>query len=407
MSGVPQMKCAKPRIKYMLAGLLLTSAGANAQAQTPVASAEEVLAAVKHAMVDAALDETVSVISSAYIDSRGQLIESSFFDTSATVRGVRMLEYLPQAEPVRSPAADLPPSLAEVKDGVCAIHANRSYAPALLVSSDISLGHGRISDAMVHDIRVSTQRLLDHSIANNGQWQVIHEDERLKQLNAYQRVMVGVQPFEQAQYELRWTVSKQAYGADRGFTQRTLTQGRDVAGAAARQVLSNNPIMTARFNARAQAQAVLFSFELIDRHSGDVLSGMQAAVNLPADEVGLLAGPDLPATLATSIAPHIDAFFASLSAEKQCQLNRFPIVEAVADGSGDLRIMLGATGRARLGDRFLLAQTPWQGGDQVFNSNLIGSLSIGEIIHLDSYQSVIRIIAGNGTADELRYAVPF
>jgi hypothetical protein len=413
------MKSSMPPSWYALMGFWLlccTSASAQSPAGTSVSaedisaediSAEELLAAVKHVLVDAALDETVNVTSSAYIDSQGQLIESSFFDTSATVRGVRMLEYLPQAEPVRSPESDLPASLSGIREGVCAIHAGRFYTPALLVSSDISLGHGRISDAMVHDIRVATQRMLDHSVALNGQWQVIHQDERIKQLNAYERVMTGLQPFEQAQYELRWTVTKQPYGTGMGFARRTLTQGRDYADAAARRVLSNNPVTATRFNARSQALAVQFSFELIDRLNGDVLRGMQTTVNLSADAAGLLAERDLPATLATAMAPQLEAFFTTLSAEYQCQLNRFAILGGAGDGSDDLRIMLGASGRARLGDRFLLAQTPWQGGDQVFNSNLISSLSIGEIIHLDSHQSVIRIIAGNGTVDELKYAVPF
>ncbi len=402
------MKSPTLQSRLVLIGFSLACwTSASAQSPADALSAEDLLAAVKHVLVDAALDETVNVTSSAYIDSQGQLIESSFFDTSATVRGVRMLEYLPQVQPVRSPALDLPASLSGVREGVCAIHAGKSYAAALLVSSDIRLGQGRINDAMANDIRTATQRMLDHSIADNGQWLVIHEDERLKRLNAYERAMIGVQPFEQSQYELRWTVTKQPFGTGMGFTQRALTQGRDTAGAAARQVLSNNPIIATRFNARSPAVAVQFNVELIDRLSGDVLKNMQVAVNLPADEAGLMVSQDLPATLASAMAPQVEAFFTTLSAQHQCQLNRFPMVAGVGVDSGDLHIMLGALGRARLGDRFLLAQTPWQGGDQVFNSNLISSLSIGEIIHLDSYRSVIRIIAGNGTADELKYAVPF
>ena len=69
--------------------------------------------------------------------------------------------------------------------------------------------------------------------------------------------------------------------------------------------------------------------------------------------------------------------------------------------------MLGSANDAKLGDRFLLIETPWQGGQQTLNTNLVGSLSIGEIVQLDRYQSTMQIIAGNGTPADLNFALPF
>ena len=48
------------------------------------------LSQVKAALVDAAMQQGVSVVSNAYVDSKGELIESSFFRSGAIVRGIRI-----------------------------------------------------------------------------------------------------------------------------------------------------------------------------------------------------------------------------------------------------------------------------------------------------------------------------
>lgn len=406
----PDMKRATLNICCVLLCMWLPIS-ASAQPSAESVSAEELLAAVKHVMVDAALDESVNVVSSAFIDSNGQLIESSYFDATTNVRGVRMLEYLPQVEPVSAPEALLPESLRGVRNGVCAIRANAAFVPTLLVSAEVSLGHGRINDTMAEAIKGAMQGVLASSIAGHGQWVVVQEDERAARLSEYERVMIGVQRFEQAQYELRWRATTQPYGTGMTTAQRVISQGRDHASAAARQLLARNPVIPANFNARAQPVAVQFIVELLDRRTGEVIQAMRANVNLGADAVGLIADAEQPVKLTAALAPQMDNFFATFAKEQRCRLNQFPIVATGSfDGSNDItdfQIMLGEANRAALGDRFLLTPTPWQGGQQVFNSTLVGALSIAEIVQLDRHHAVVRIIAGNGTPEALNYAVPF
>ena len=51
------------------------------------------LSLVRQALADAALEKGVSVVSSAYVDEDGELFESSFYRSGATLRGVRMTQY--------------------------------------------------------------------------------------------------------------------------------------------------------------------------------------------------------------------------------------------------------------------------------------------------------------------------
>jgi hypothetical protein len=73
----------------------------------------------------------------------------------------------------------------------------------------------------------------------------------------------------------------------------------------------------------------------------------------------------------------------------------------------DLQIRIGAANNARAGDRFLIIETPWEGGQQTLNSNLVSSLSIGEIVQVDEFQSTLQVIAGNGSVRDLKFALPF
>ena len=56
-------------------------------------SSDSELRSVKEALVEAAMEKGISVVSNAYIDSGGELIESSFYRSGATLRGIRIPQY--------------------------------------------------------------------------------------------------------------------------------------------------------------------------------------------------------------------------------------------------------------------------------------------------------------------------
>jgi hypothetical protein len=56
-------------------------------------SSNSELRSVKEALVEAAMEKGVSVVSNAYIDSSGELIESSFYRSGVTLRGIRIPQY--------------------------------------------------------------------------------------------------------------------------------------------------------------------------------------------------------------------------------------------------------------------------------------------------------------------------
>lgn len=81
----------------MLAVTLVGQAGAQDKPATAIAlhgEPEQLLQAIRSALVDAATDAPTRVVSSAWIDERGSLQESSQWHSQLRVRGVRVLSYL-------------------------------------------------------------------------------------------------------------------------------------------------------------------------------------------------------------------------------------------------------------------------------------------------------------------------
>lgn len=105
-------------ISALLALLVLACLSAPARAAEPTVpvrnlSAEERLDAIRHGLVQAALEGSTRVESVAWLDSQGRLQESSSFRSGMQVRGVQVLSYLrdPEGQPrarLQMPAAAVP-----------------------------------------------------------------------------------------------------------------------------------------------------------------------------------------------------------------------------------------------------------------------------------------------------------
>lgn len=377
-------------------------------------TAEALLAALKHALVDAAQEQTVNVTSNAYIDASGQLVESNFFDTQATVRGVRVLEYLPSPPPDAASAhATLPDSLKDAHDGVCAVTAPTQYRPTLLVSAKSELGEGRVNASQAAQIAQAARLLMDNHGALNLQWELVHDDPQVTQLSEYDRLLTGKVAFDDADYELSWTLSTSAAaGSDNtgpvSTARRLIRQGLSYTDSLARVLVSNNPLLPIDTPGADSAVTLYHQITLINRRNGESLHTLQFEDTLAADTSQLRSRHTQEvADIVSALAPQLDNFMRDLERTHACQLRQIPLLVQRGEPTPPLQMRLGTANDAKLGDRFLLIETPWQGGQQTLNTNLVGSLSIGEIVQIDRYLSTVQIIAGNGSPADLTFALPF
>jgi hypothetical protein len=184
------------------------------------------------------------------------------------------------------------------------------------------------------------------------------------------------------------------------------------ASSAARYLAEANPIIPLALPASDPAVTLYHQLALINRRTGATLHTQAFDVTLPATDSQLRRSPpQLASDVTRDLGPQLEAFFEDLEAAHACQLRQFAVLPAVGSQPDSptqtLQIRIGAANNARPGDRFLIIETPWEGGQQTLNSNLVSSLSIGEIVQVDEFQSTLQVIAGNGSARDLKFALPF
>jgi hypothetical protein len=384
--------------------LLQAQTAAQESALPTPGEAEQLLETIRQVLVEAAVDDTVTVVSSAYIDANGRLIESAYFDTETVVRGVRVLDYLPKDTAAPDPAERLPASLAGLREGVCALAPERHYAPTVLVSAHVALGHGRLNDAQSAALIAQTTRAIDASVARSAAWVAVHEDPRLAQANAYERLVSGLQDIAPTDYALRWSLSE-APSAELAPAQR-LRQGLETLSSSGRALLAANPLLPLELAARTPPVLARFEVELVDLARNQVLSSRTHSVPLWSGTPALVARADDLAVLETDLQRQIDDFLAAVQRDHQCGLRQFALQASPQDPAHSV-LRLGTQNGARVGDRFLLVQAPWSGAEDTLNGDLVATMAIAEIVALESYEATLAIVAGPLTPGAARIAIAF
>ena len=158
---------ATRRICYVLSISLLWTNSAVAEQLV----AEAKLEAVKQRLVDLALQSDVHLGSSAYLDSKGVLHETSIMSSSADIRGVRVLAYLDEAgiDTVSIDAnifanLECPGSRPDIR---------RQALVRMVMDTAYSDGDYRVGDHYVSELLNHTEQTLLQFLAASQDWQTV------------------------------------------------------------------------------------------------------------------------------------------------------------------------------------------------------------------------------------------
>lgn len=368
-------------------------------------SAEEVLSAIKNALVDAALDESVNVVSSAYIDTQGRLIESTYYNTNETIRGIRVLEYLQEQNQIVTETTQLPESLLNIKEGVCTIKPSRSYSPSVRVQGQIDLGNGRLNNSMSHHISTNLNQILNEHGRDYG-WVLISEDKRIERLTPYERLVTGLENNDHTEFELNWSLSEVSSISMFSHPVTWMMQRINKAKQQTYALNEKNPLADKPSDSRSPQTLVKVHLEMIDLRDQHTMSEKEYFVSYHEEAVDLVSNDQDIEELLSSLDEAFDSFIQDVTKTNQCRINQYTLEES-GQSDTELKIILGEDNGAKEGERFLLFESPWEGGNEALNSNLVGSLSIGEITRLEKDHAYLKIIAGNGSWKTLKSAVAF
>ena len=398
------------------------------------------LSLVRQALADAALEKGVSVVSSAYVDEDGELVESSFYRSGATLRGVRMTQYF-EDDPYD--AQVLFSDTAFNVNQSCQDLAPHKYRKAvsidtsgLLVGNRFDLEFFNTLDEFRSEIEMSATS----AIAGNPDYYVLPVNNRTIQEN--HRYYAELSPRSNSvdnrnsNYVIRAEIidlSAVRYSAKKFYK-------RGISGSKNLQKFVKNgfkrPLIP--YENREEISKSSFDFELvISIVQNDVLGSARRVIAQNSLKVRYDEDNDsmslrepliddlrrlIPSITEENLSSNetvasardlsvISQIFKSILGQAanqiNCEVEVLKTYDSEASFDDGMRLNQGLLSGVNIGDRFILSESDFTTGMNPISSTQLENLAIAEVTEISEYSSVLRVIEGSQQDLYSLNAVPF
>ena len=395
---------------------------------------------VRQALADAALEKGVSVVSSAYVDEDGELVESSFYRSGATLRGVRMTQYF-EDDPYD--AQVLFSDTAFNVNQSCQDLAPHKYRKAVSIdTSGLLVGNGFDLEFFntLDEFRSEIEMSATSAIAGNPDYYVLPVNNRTIQEN--HRYYAELSPRSNSvdnrnsNYVIRAEIidlSAVRYSAKKLYK-------RGMSGSKNLQKFVKNgfkrPLIP--YENREEISKSSFDFELvISIVQNDVLGSArrviaQNSLKLRYDESNdsmslrepLIDGLRrlIPGITEENLSSNetvasardlsvISQIFKSILGQAanqiNCEVEVLKTYDSEASFDDGMRLNQGLLSGVNIGDRFILSESDFTTGMNPISSTQLENLAIAEVTEISEYSSVLRVIEGSQQDLYSLNAVPF
>jgi len=371
------------------------------------------LETIKAEVLNAAVADGVSVVSSAYINGDGQLVESSFYRAGGGIRGIRMQALLEdqnadvhagyiETSPLNPKLScdQLPPpryarSLAlsfalldQVKEqakrhvrelGEVSTLLQDAVSTEINTSSQWSLLSVRNSDRQAEEpvslyTRFTDGSFIDHR-NNNTALRVTVIDFSPQELNPAQTLRAGT----------------------RGLRRLGSQLGAEIGLGVDRSVLAGSRV-------REGMIEVSLMLSLVELDSGETEIARQRLNLKVALRDGQIANAD---RMQGQIASATASLLARGQATLRCQPESLVVYSQLEFSDATPTLNQGASVGVRRGDRFLLSTRKFTDAEQLLDSEMLESLSIAEVVRVNPHNAELRILEGPTTVGLHKSALPF
>ena len=371
------------------------------------------LETIKAEVLNAAVADGVSVVSSAYINGDGQLVESSFYRAGGGIRGIRMQAFLEdqnadvhagyiETSPLNPKLScdQLPPpryarSLAlsfalldQVKEqakrhvrelGEVSTLLKDAVSTEINTSSQWSLLSVRNSDRQAEEpvslyTRFTDGNFIDHR-NNNTALRVTVIDFSPQELNPAQTLRAGT----------------------RGLRRLGSQLGAEIGLGVDRSVLAGSRV-------REGMIEVSLMLSLVELDSGETEIARQRLNLKVALRDGQIANAD---RMQGQIASATASLLARGQATLRCQPESLVVYSQLEFSDATPTLNQGASVGVRRGDRFLLSTRKFTDAEQLLDSEMLESLSIAEVVRVNPHNAELRILEGPTTVGLHKSALPF
>jgi len=407
-------------------------------------SSDSELRSVKEALVEAAMEKGVSVVSNAYIDSDGKLIESSFYRSEVTLRGIRMPQYFLD-EPEPYDAKLLFSDTAFNTSLNCQELSPHRYRKAISIDTS-SVFSEDFADQQFGAILASLRSEIDMSatsaIAANDSYYIIPINYGSKIITSQYEAALLPQTRSADSRNTNFIIKAEItnvnpviYSAGRMY-EKGLTQARRV-GKLISTELGLKSVLTAS-PGKATSSVVLasidFDLKISFLRNGGLRENFEKTIELRFDReenriklrepllnqltnfTSRLNYKNISFNESSSSArdlAHITASFRSIieSSTEQinCEIEELKTYLADEDeaGASTIKLNQGIIAGISVGDQFILSESNFSTSLNPISSDQLESLAIAEVIRTAQYDADLRIIEGPSQDLYSLSAIPF
>jgi len=372
--------------------------------------ADRRLEAIKQALIDLSLGSELQLSSSAYVDARGVLHESSLVTSQSQVRGVRVLSYLEESG-ITSVSLDAIMAASE-----CAI-SRPDLRRQVLVTVNYGEGNPRLGDHYMSEVAALSQHSVAAALSDSANWAVV---EQQRFASRYHQKMAASNNLEPP-FELQLTLGE--------------ALPRRASRAQINQYLSNQSAGAlfetgAKISALSDRQSwpsktLAWDLRLIDPLLGKVILAENGKINYPSQNRGY-SKSYLPGRFVRELSTLSQSFVAAVDDILQCLPRYYHVSHSGRHGSfsGQLvsgrqsdspeqglefKINGGRIAGVQIGDQFLLSRTPQITGEGASLDD-IEKLVLAEVQEVNRHSAMLMPIAGQhrpSAAEESRSSTNF
>jgi len=378
---------------------------------------------VKSALAEAALSGNVSVISSAYINENGKLIESSFFRGSTSIRGIRVSNYFKNSS---DREFDFQDTLFR-EDNECLATTDRKYKNDVVIFVSSENSEDSDKNAISKIILDSLFQEFENSradISNENIKTIIFRKKETStdyDLSSYHRLSL---PRDQSlndsfQYKIEVLINS---------VDVVDQYSRKFFSGSYKQLVRGTNFLAREFGLKNKLSGYispdqLIKFKLNIELEKNITSNTGPSEILSRYDLELIYNPktnhfDIKESPIKKISSYLEW---PIGAEKTDELNEVLsqfIILALEDIACDLEnyaatynglytLDIGSDHGLMIGDRFVLSPDEFTGFSDGINSNTLDRIKIGAVSVLENDRAEITIIEGDESNESLLFALPF
>ena len=371
------------------------------------------LETIKAEVLNAAVADGVSVVSSAYINGDGQLVESSFYRAGGGIRGIRMQALLEdQNANVHAGYIETSPLNPKLS---CDQLPPPRYARSLALSFALL---DQVKEQAKRHVRelgeVSTllQDAVSSEINTSSRWSLLSVRNANRQaeepVSLYTRFTDGsfidhrnnntalrVTVIDFSPQELNPAQTLRA--GTRGLRRLGSQLGAEIGLGVDRSVLAGSRV-------REGMVEVSLMLSLVELDSGETEIARQRLNLKVALRDGQIANAD---RMQGQIASATASLLARGQATFRCQPESLVVYSQLEFSDATPTLNQGASVGVRRGDRFLLSTRKFTDAEQLLDSEMLESLSIAEVVRVNPHNAELRILEGPTTVGLHKSALPF